>query len=471
MADKVFDNLGNGSGTWEDPTDWDPEGVPADGDTIRISADCTVSTDYSALTFSDLEIDAGKTLTVANGGDIRFGTNPGHIAATGKLHIDTGGNIRYTDTYLEVDGIIEFDGGVFELYSTATTSTYIYMQYDSAITATANGGTVRMNCAADAKCYIRARTGGVTIAGNPAARLILDCGNGVAKANGIQGYESYSAPAQLSHLEIRDAYIGVKLGRTNCATITDCLIHGCQYCGLFCDGGPACLVRDCVIYDCYVGMYGHFASCLSAVNIVLGETEDETPAPNDYDVSVKYMGNTMVFYNCKFSSPVPVRIETTYNQWSGRHCGMISNAHDQDKEAFKRWIGPGHTLESEFSITHGGSRQSLKMTTSSKAGADERRRADFTLATWPATHGDTLDVSLYVRGQAGDKIKLIVDPEGHYGTTQSTEHTQSVSDAWEKVSVPTYTVNTNPGEKMGIPIVVRCEEPLKTWYLDTLEVN
>ena len=203
------------------------------------------------------------------------------------------------------------------------------------------------------------------------------------------------------------------------------------------------------MYDCYIGKN-------TSLEADPNTTDIQGPAPY------------VMAHNCDWNNE---------NMSMSAPFHVVSTSHDMDRELFKIWDGRRsydtfQVIESETTITYDSSRQSVKFTTHANTTALEQDRLDFLLAAWPATHGDTLDVTVYVYGTAGDKVQIHVDPESHYGTTQTEEHTIGVSNTWEQIDgIPTYTVNTAASEKMGIPIIVRCEEASKTFYIDTLSVT
>jgi len=465
---KVFDNQGGaGDGQWETGANWEPVDVPLDEAEIQISADCTVSTDYfqegvDERTFADLTVDPTKKLTVANGGEIQFDTNPADI--DGVLHLDTGGLIRFTNVQVNMSGTIEFDGGTLEMVETDNNTHNLQLDTAAAsISTTSNGGTLNLNATNLAKVVLDVQAANCVIHGHSTGtRLTIN--GGVGAKRGKVFLDEDAKGISLKYVDMIDMF-GLEIQEAMSGGIMEgCLLHGSAS-NLF-DNiwayETALTMRDCFLYYIKNGLRTMSVDCRWN-NVVFGENEAREAKANGVDIDVLEETFTGTAHNCLFADPT---IGT--HTWFDFH----STGHGEDMEAWKSWVGhEGHTVESEFTVVHDSSRQAIKLVTNASTTAAEEDRCDYVLAAWPATHGDTLDVTVYVRGQDGDKIKVIVDPEGHYGTSQETEHEQEASDEWEQVTVATYTANTNADEKYRIPIIIRSEEAGKTYYIDTLAVN
>ena len=470
-AADVFDNGVNQGGTgdndWDDDTNWFDGSKPVAADTVQISADCHTNADYSATVFADLEIDAGDTLTVQNGGDIRFDTNAMNIAGT--LVVQAGGAFQFSNVActVAVGGTITMDGGTINLVRTAAT-TYLVVQ--GTVTTTANGGTINLSANAADDCYVAIGAAGSVTGFSAAVRLAVDTTVG---ANPTFGVYLEFATARAKWLNI--------LGKTSHCMLTytggrveSCILRGVDAsnkaaAGIYNQGGTAWL-SGCILYHCTYGLHS-YAGDTEFVGCTFGQTELGAAAANTYDLFCSVGQRRLRLSNCLLASAT----ELSWN--NAVPSTVISTAHDQDKTDFKIWdVHPGydvwHVIAGESTIVHTGGGKAVSFVTASDTSTDERYRLRFPIALWPATHGDTIDATVWVRTTNNtNKIKIIVDPDSIYGTTQEIEVTSAAADTYELATVPQYTVNTGAGIKSVIPIVVQIEEASKTWYVDDLTIN
>lgn len=460
MATNTFDNGGDGSNLYETANDWDLGHIPIATEDVVISVNCAVSSDQSAVACASLTVDNGITLTVANGADIRF---TAASTITGTMTMAATSAVYFTDCNLTIavtTGSVVCDGGILNFVSTTSTIRYLYVDGSLTGTTNANGTTdISATVTTQDKFRVVHNNTAATISGLSSAKrlgLTLNAGASVSYALLIGGHGR-----GCSYIHLLGTRLGVYLSGTRGGYVTGCDIDGSGLgasSGVF--SGTGVTIRDSYIHGCGTGILN--SSC-EMYGGALGQTPAAASDANTEDVE----GSRCLLYDTVWETEVVNLVSTD----------VISTKHDGDAELFAVWNGlstlsgfASHITRSETTVVHGGSRQSIKVVTAVGTTSAERVRYDFVITAWPATHGDTLDVTIYVRGQAGDKIWVIVDPESDYGTTQSDEYTHQVNDTWEQVTVPQYTVNTNAAEQMGIPIVIRIEEASKTWYVDTLAV-
>lgn len=442
--------------------------LPPAGSDIYIenNMDCNTVVDHSATVFQTLDIEAGATLTVGNVGDIRFGTDNAEI--DGTLHLDTGGAVYFTDINVTIDttGATVLDGGILNFVTTGATVYYLYVNGSLTGTTNANGDTdITVSCSAAYKFKINHNNAAATISGLSAAKRL-----------GIKG----------------DAGVGAMYGVVfiiDNETVKWLHVDGAFY-GVYCNQQRGCVIDGCDIEGSTIGVQGYTTACIIRDSYIHGNTTGVTASGGVTKIYNSFLGQNPALgadangtditgANCVvecFNTVWQTEAVTLWNGW------ITSTMHDGDAELFTQWIGPGpadtvHKVSSETTIVQAG-RNAIKIETDAQTADTEQRRFEYLLAAWPATHDQTLDVTLYVRCDtegATEKLTVIVDPESLYGTAVSEEiHIDGAAkfdDTWYQVTVGQYTVATNADEQMGIPIVIRTASADKTWFIDTLAVT
>lgn len=435
---------------------------PSAADTIFIEKDCTTNADHSATVFADLQVDAGKTLTVASGGDIRFDTAATNI--DGKITLPTGGNIRFTNILTDVvsGGEIELDGGTLEIYNTAGGNSGLKINVGATMTGTANVGNVGGDVVVNTTTTLKPRNElKGDIIGTAGARIVLNGAAGTQKTWwGIFGNVSVENVDfdQWSRLQF---VVGIGLHMD----VSNCLFHGAN--GdlpgdfWFESNSPLVTFRSCYIY--FTAGLSTLRDMVSArfFDCVFGETEGAAPAANTQDL-ISYWAH-LNFHNCLFSSPTFLGSDTTGGE-------LISTSHDQDERDWRHYQNVGHYALPEFGAgAQGGSGAAVKCLTSSLAADTNGERFRRLVAVIPATHGDLIDVTLYIKGTASNTAVLRIDPDSIYGTTQA--YNETADGAWNQRTIPQYTVNVSggAGTKVAIPIYLDMTGASETWYYDTLD--
>lgn len=474
MAALVFDNGVNQGGTgdnnWDDDTNWFAGTKPADNDDVQISADCHVSGDYSGFIMETLLIDVGDTLTVQNGADIRFDTDAGTI--NGTLVVQTGGAVQLSDvtwTVTVTTGTITMDGGTINLVRVGATTILLV---NGTITTTANGGTINNNANANDGAYVQLGISASVSGFSAAVRLAINTTGGANKTHGLRLSGTGARVKWVNVLGKADSYAFYITARQGCE-ISGCIARGADGANLLAAGYYGSLtrhfLRDSYAYWCVSGMTmlgGQFF----VTNCTFGQTEVGGAAANTQDMLLSNYAAYIVHRNCLFASPTELATVSASGE-------IVSTAHDNDKNNWKWWrthrsSGVWHLIAGEGTVLHTGGGKAISFATASDTTSAENLRLRFPVALWPATHGDTIDVTLWVRTTNNtNKVKVIVDPDGTYGTPQEIEVTSAAADTYELVTVPQYTVNTSAGVKSVIPIVVQIEEASKTWYADDLTIN
>jgi len=452
MAAKTFDNLGNGSGTWEDGTDWDPVGVPADGDSIVIAANCNVTTNYKVdRTFIQLTVNNGVTLTVDNGADLKFDTNTCDFS--GNLTVKAGGTITFEDiTELETNGLVTLDGGTVEIVETDA-SLITWEAKGTGIVGTANGGTIKLVAATLDKAKFLLTN--VSITGDSNCRIIVDGDSGASA-----GYVVSGGVAEFSYVDF-DGTSHVAPPSKGTASFDHCLFHNMGT--VFELDEQFLFVRDSFIYSNTNGLKTLDPSWVEFNNVVFGKTQGAVGAENEgYDVDIDKLFGT--FHNCELAS-------TTAIQSDGSSWRSLSfTSYDQDETDWLHYQGRGHLALPEFGAgAQGGAGTAVKCVTSANAADTDISRFRRLVGFIPATHGDILAVTLYIKGTNATTAKLRIDPDSIYGTTQVWNETADGN--WNQRTIPNYTVNVSggAGTKVCIPIYLDMYGASETWYYDTLD--
>jgi hypothetical protein len=456
MAVKTFDNLGNGSGTWEDGTDWDPVNVPVDNDTIVINENCSVSTDYSDRTFEDLDVANGKTLTVQNGGDVRFDT-AANVSLLGSLTIETGGNAYFTDCgYLRsTGGTITLDGGTLWIVETDNTVMYLELRGGTTVVGTANGGTIKLSAANLQKAYIYANQTGANIIGDSGNRLVIE---------DVGAAKSYLNLSDTNILVQNIEFDGLYEIRAEGAAFDNCLVHSGT------DGLVATreklTIRDSFIYgNSGIGLKSFSVTQYAYAdlhNVVFGETAGAVGSDNvGGDIDLDSLAGHA--HNCKLSSTIPFAAQTAT-------ANLTFDSYDQDEADWRQYQGAGHLAQAESGAgAQGGSGTAVKCVSSASCADNDYARFRRLVAVIPATHGDLIDVTLQTRGTNTKTATLRIDPDGIYGATQSLGIT--ADGTWNLRTIPQYTVNLSggAGAMAGIPIYLDMTGASETWFYDTLD--
>lgn len=455
MAVKTFDNQGGaGDGTWagNGGANWDPVNVPIDNDTIVIAADCNVSTNYSGLTFEQLTVNGGKTLTIASGADIRFDTNNSDF--TGDLVIETGGIIYFTDILeLETNGTVTFDGGTLVITETDSSSTRWEVR-GTGIVSTANGGTIKLVCDTINLAALFFNDG--TLTGNSASRIIVDGDSGLAK-----GTVTLRVNQNVTNVDFDGVSKVQLLGVTIPISLDNCLFHNCDS-ALPLDEDWL-ILSDSWVYDNTNGITVLDLSHVDLRNVVFGENEAAGSAPNSgFDLGINSL--TGQLHNCKLSSTTPI----SGGGSAGTALSMTS--YDQDETDWREYQGRGHLAQPEFGAgAQGGSGTAVKCTASANAADTDTSRFLRLVAVIPATHGDVIDATLYLKGTNLETSQLHIDPDGVYGITQVWNETADGS--FNQRTIPSYTVSVSggAGTKVAVPIYLDITGANEVWYYDTLD--
>lgn len=436
----TFDNNGGaGDGMWDTATNWDgvvPNEIPEDGDWVKISANCTCDTDESAAVLSggNSVVDADMTLTMATGGHIKFQDRDTTVAAT---------------------AVLAFDGGTITQKATTTTARYLRL---AIVTCTANGGTINLPSDTAEKSYLYIATVSASIVGHSSNRIIVD-GSGGTSWGYVYIYTSDGAV--IRSFEFKN------MNRILCSTcdgvlFDDCIMH--TFRGTYGMRFTSCQAqfKDSYIYNAGSAIANGAImleySDVHAYDLVLGKDELENSSANGTDL---YAGRGAGFIgrNCSLASATPVGIV------SGNNCriAIVSTGHNQVKDAFKCWYGRGHTVETEAS---GQAGNGMKLVSNVVATDTDFSRLRYLIGTIPATHGNTINVTVYVKGTTGKTCTLRIDPESIYGTTQEKSVAGSTGN-WVQETIPQYTVNTEAGLKHAIPVYIDVVGASETWYVDT----
>jgi len=388
MAVKTFDNQGGaGNGLWETGANWDPD-APGDNDTIVIAADCNVSTDYSAITFEQLTVNSGKTLTIDTDADIRFDTNTCDFP--GELLIK--GYITFTDiTELETNGTVTIDGGTISIVETDDSLARWEMRYHN-IVGTANGGMIKLVAAHLDKAQLQLNPGNILAdSGN---RLIVDGDSG---AN--QGYVLLYADSRFENVDF-DGVSNIDTS-ANDVSFENCLLHNMGT-ALHPDSAHV-EIESCFIYDNTIGLDPEDPCNIICRNTVFSENEYQDKHENtSYDLSLD--GCNGVFHNCLFSSTTPF---DTISQ----PVFATFTAYQQDETDWLSYQGVGHYAQPEFGAgAQGGSGTAVKCTVGGTGEDTLLGRFRRLVAVIPATHGDKIDVTLYLKGTNTKTAVLRIDP-------------------------------------------------------------
>ena len=456
--------------TWHTAGNWDV--APGAADDCVIAADCVASTDLSGTVYASLTVNNAITLTVANNAQLVFSGTASAI--TGTLLVQTGGAITFTDmtcTVTVTTGTITMDGGTLNLVRAAATTILLV---NGTVTTTANGGTINNNANANNGVYVQIGTGG-SISGFSAAVLLLI--DGTAGANYTKGiYASAVSGVTIQWVDVLNKTAGIGFHITVClgGRGLGCIARGADGANL---QGSAYRIESSRFW--LRDSYGYFgdrgiratSSVVVATNCTFGQTPASAPAANTHDIRSLSYPSHIVLRGCLLASATELG--------TGTSALVISTATDGDESAtgVKIWdCHPGadiwHLIAGEGTVLHTGGGKAVSFVTANDTSTDENKRLRFPVALWPAVHGDTLDVTLWVRTTNNtNKIKVIVDPDSIFGTTQEIEVTAAAADTYELATVPQYTVNTSAGVKSVIPIVVQIEEATKTWYVDDLSIN
>lgn len=455
MAVKTFDNQGGaGDGTWagNGGANWDPVNVPIDNDTVVIAADCSVSTNYSGRTFEQLTVNSGKTLTIASGGDIRFDTNVSDF--TGDLTIETGGIIYFTDILeLETNGVVSLDGGTIVI-TEADSSPIRWEVRGTGIVSTANGGTIKLVCSVINLATLFFNDGALT--GNSASRIIVDGDSGLAK-----GLVSLLGNQNVTNVDF-DGVSKIDLpGVSTPISLDNCLFHNCD--SVFPLDEDWLIISNSWIYSNTNGITVEDLSHIDLRNVVFGENEAAGSAENTgFDIELNSLTGQM--HNCKLSSTTPISI-------GGSELTTVTmTSYDQDETDWREYQGRGHLAQPEFDGGPAGAGDTAVKCTASASAADNNGSRFLRLvAVIPATHGDVIDVTLYLKGTNLDTSKLHIDPDGVYGTTQVWNETADGS--YNQRTIPSYTVSVSggAGTKVSVPIYLDITGANEVWYYDTLD--
>jgi len=437
----TFDNNGGaGDGIWDTAINWTgavPDEIPEDGDSVKLSANCTCDSDESAAVLSggDSTVDANVTLTMATGGHIKF---------------------QDRSFVFNTTAVLAFDGGVITFKTTGATAKIMGVK---TMTGTAAGGT--LNLPSDTANKSELYWGGaVSWIGNSTAHRIKIDGSG-GTANGYVSIQ-YGGGSVVNYIEF--ANLGKIEVVWGLVAFRYCIAYGfiaAGY-GFYLSGGSMSL-RDTYVYNADSACLGAVTlvnGYLFASNLICGKTEADAASGNVIDILAS--GGSTVFadlYNCKLESTTPVSVG------SGAYTHIISNAHGQVKDTFRAWYGRGHTVEFTDS---GQTGNGLVLITSSAAGIDsDYARLRYCIGILPAKHGDTIDATVYVENAASKTCRVIIDPDSLFGTTQN-QSGAVASVNWEQRTIPTYTVNTTAGKKHAIPVYIDLYGASETWYVDTM---
>jgi hypothetical protein len=459
MAVNRFLN-GVGGNTWETAGNWDLGHVPIDNETIRISVNCNVSTDYSDRTFEGLTVDAAVTLTVASGGDIRFDT-AASVSLTGSLTIETGGNAYFTDCgYLRsTGGTITLDGGTLWIVETDNSLMYLDAR-GNGIVGTANGGTIKLSATNALKVYIASNA--QNYIGNSGNRLVVE-----GDAGAQTTYANFVTTTRLENIDF-DSLSYLQLGPV---AIDNCLIHGGT------DGVRAVRSR---LHIRNTFIYGHSGYGLKSISnaqyayvrlhkVVFGETEGQVGSENT-TADIDLPGLAGVGHDCKLASTTPVSFSG--GPLAGTNFSFTS--YDQDEADWRDYQDLEHYAQAESGAgAQGGSGTAVKCVSSASAADNNWARFRRLVAVIPATHGDLIDATLYIKGTntktATLRATLRIDPDSIYGTTQS--YAETADGNWNQRTIPQYTVNLSGGvgAQAAIPIYLDMTGASETWYYDTLD--
>ena len=418
------------AGNWDTP--------PGAGDSIVIAANCLCDTDESGTVLAGVTVNANISLTMATGG---------HVKSQDVAIIQTAGT-----------GGLVFDGGEFTHSTTGATA---YAMTVNSITTTANGGTLHLPSAQAEKSNLVVSSDGSVSGFSAAVRLTID-GSGGASA-GVVNLQFRSLLKWANVTGCARVMANYVCG----AMVQGCLIHdwpaGGSGCGLYVNGRA--FVRDSWVYNAGVNTtYGGMAlrGIIYCTNVVFGKTEAGVPSSNVRDlISVGGTEGRVILHNCELASATPVEVH------ANSLVEVISTAHNKIKNSFMCWFGRGHTVETDAA---GQSGAGLKFITVAAIDDTESERLRYLLAMIPATHGDQIDVTVWVKNAASKTCRLIIDPDSIFGTTQN--QTGAVASAdWEQRTIPAYTVNTTAGFKQTIPVCIDLYGASETWYADSMAVT
>ena len=104
QIERVFTNT-TGDNNWNNPENWSNGFVPPlEATSVSVSKDATIS-DTASL--GSIVIEAGKTITVENGGDLTIGGNPsGSVSSLGNIVVGNGGKVTVSNTFDIQDFVI-----------------------------------------------------------------------------------------------------------------------------------------------------------------------------------------------------------------------------------------------------------------------------------------------------------------------------------------------------------------------------
>jgi len=441
MADKVFDNNGGaGDGYWSTAANWDPEGVPATGDTVQISADCVCNSDESAKLLAGFTIDADKTLTMASGGHVYVRNANGTI-----------------------NGTLAFDGGTFS-FEQPNGGSHVYLDIGATgtITGSASGGTLKLIAYNSTFATLRINNvDGRAVLGNSSSRLVIDGGSG-NKEGDVQ-IAGLSVGFRAENVDFNGIYRIQSFG--SLFTLDNCLIRNTPHSGVYFYGGGGVILRDCQIDNCGVG--GNYGAIVADNGTAVVKAYNTTfSQSDDRDVTIRDDGALSAYFvGCSFSSTPEVEFEAQ------SFADIVSIAHDKDYNHWKEWVGVGHTVERETGVVYSGD-CSAKLVSSANCSDTLRERFRWLAGFIPMVKDDVVYVRPYVRqaGASGGVIKLQVDPDGVFGASATRTHTISQQDTWEPMTPVPYTAtNGASGDKYMVPVYFLIETPSLTFYVDHVE--
>lgn len=451
----TFDNQGGlGDGTWEDANNWEPVGVPGNGAVVTIDADCVVSTDYSAIAFAGFTINAGKTLTPSTGAIIRF-YNSANVYGTVDLD---GGEIRF-------------------VHSGSGAADTFHIRPGGKMVGT---GTFSFDVAGVGKAYISIWYTGYILADSAYSIAITNIGF-------VQGgvIQMYGEGAYIKWVDIQDCmriYYTRGIGK-----LIGCKIHATTETpygtGFWSTAGAWLIAEDCYIYNVERGITGSGnQGRLILRNCVFGKDELGNAAPNTSDIRFYRDSSFSLYcYNVEFASTLFLSVNQV-GGLGGRLCffEFRSNVHDKDPEQWYHYEGQitiqGAYSEVTASINRampelgagaqGGSGTAVKCMTSPYAATGPGLEYMRLVAVIPASDGDVIDATLYIKGTDTKTCTIYIDPFGMFGTTQS--YAETADGNWNQRTIPQYTANTGGGEKIAVPIYIKFDGATETWFYDSL---
>ena len=439
-----FDNGGGGAtSNWSSTTPgFTAAAKPVTGDVVTISAACTCDSDESAAVLTGLTITSTKTLTIASGGKI-YNQNAYVTSVANGLVIAAGGTLR----------VIRTTG---------------FMQVIAAgLNSITGAGTIEISSDSATNCYVGILASGSVVGTSLAAPLVIDGLNSVPYGLFFEA----GGPCVAQYVRVTRCATGFTGSAGAGSTISDSIFHNCTT-GVSITNLMGCDLTNCWIYNCTTGLAASWnLTNTHLTSIIFGQTEATPPVQSTNTTDITTMGPLHLV------NPVFGGTGTEVNQNTSPYPHVVATAYDADKAAFKVWTGRGHTLETETTTRHTASGAAIKAITSANGAATRLGQLRWMLMAYPATHGDTLDVTVWVRCTAATSIiKVIVDPDSIFGTAQTGTYTIDGSanhlvNTYYQLTVPQYTVATTAGKKSAIPIVVQIEEASKTWYVDDFAIS